>query len=69
MTAKSSMTGADLLEHPVLWREFHKRLSMGADAEHDRQAIKAFADMLKLSPHRVVNKMRTFCHPSNGTIH
>jgi hypothetical protein len=66
MTEKSSMTGEELLDHPYLWPEFIKRLSMGLDVEHDCKTIRSFAEMLELPPHRVVNKMRTFCHRCNG---
>jgi hypothetical protein len=65
---KSSMTGDELLEHPFLWSEFQKRLSMGYDREYDCEIVRSFAEMLKIPPYRVVNKMKTFCHPSNGTI-
>jgi hypothetical protein len=68
MTEKSSMSGDELLDHPYLWSEFQKRLSLGLDIEHDCKTIRSFAEMLKLPPHRVVNKMRTYCHPSNGTL-
>jgi hypothetical protein len=68
MTAKSSMTGEELLEHPGLWREFHKRLSLGLDTEHDRETVHSFAEMLQLPVSRVVNKMRTYCHPASRTL-
>jgi hypothetical protein len=62
----STMTGEEMLEHPVLWREFHKWLRLSLDFEHGRGAVRSFAKMLKL-PHHVVNKMRTVCHPGNRT--
>jgi hypothetical protein len=68
MTEKSSMTGEELLDHPYLWREFLKRLSMGLDWEHDRKTIHSFAKMVDLPVHRVVNKLRALCHPDNGTL-
>ena len=68
MTEKSSMTGEEILDHPFVWSEFQKKLSLGYDSEHDRKIILSFSEMLGLPIHRVVNKMRTFCHPSNGTI-
>jgi hypothetical protein len=68
MTAKSSMTGEELLEHPGLWREFNKRLSLGLDIEHDREAVHSFAEMLQLPVGRVVNRMRTYCHPAPRTF-
>jgi hypothetical protein len=68
MTSKSSMTGEELLEHPILWREFNKRLSLGFDVEHDRETLHSFAEMLNLPVHRVVNKIRTYCHPGNHTM-
>ena len=62
------MTGEEILDHPFVWSEFQKKLSLGYDYEHDRKIIRSFSKMLGLPTRRVVNKMRTFCHPSNDTI-
>ena len=63
------MTGEQVLENPDLWQAFLKRLSVGINMQQDVEAIREFAEVLKLPAHRVVNKMRTFCHPGNQTIH
>jgi hypothetical protein len=65
---KSSMTGEELLEHPFLWSEFQKRLSLGLDPYHDRDIIYSFAEMIDLPVSRVVSKLQTFRLPGNRTI-
>jgi hypothetical protein len=55
------------LDHPVLWTEFLKRLGSG-DSKHDAETIKSFAEMLGVSPRRVLDKLRAHLHTDHLTL-
>jgi hypothetical protein len=55
------------LDHPLLWTLFLRRLGSG-DAVQDAETIRSFAEMLKISPRRVLDKLRAHLHTDHPTL-
>jgi hypothetical protein len=56
----------DSLDHPIFWSEFLKRLSH-TDPQHDAELIQSMCEATRISPQRVVAKMKTYMHYDNAS--
>lgn len=61
------MADPALLDHPLLWTLFLRRLGSG-DAVQDAETIRSFAKILKIDPRRVLDKLRAHLHVDHPTI-
>ncbi|MFZ0113982.1 MAG: hypothetical protein WAL15_06475 [Xanthobacteraceae bacterium] len=66
-TDQHKSPGERRLEDPLLWTLFLRRLGSG-DVKHDAETIKSFAEMLKISPRRVLDKLRAHLHTDHPTL-
>ncbi len=57
----SSSSSSDLLDDPILWQLFVRRLT-GTNAIYDTELVRSFAEAIETSPHRVLDKIKTYCH-------
>jgi hypothetical protein len=51
----------DSLDNPIFWHEFLKRLSF-CDIEYDVEIIRSLCEAIRISPQRVLAKMKAHMH-------
>ena len=54
----------DCIDDPLFWHEFLRRLSH-TDPEYDTEIIRSLCEATRVSPQKVLAKMKTYMHYAN----